>query len=240
MSDIPPVEDLLVRTTLDSAEISWSASSCVSGFEILVSKGDSCDEACLESNQREEIDNEGGVELDLVYYSKDISSQRLVLSDLIWCSDYVVMVRLLGHSARSGPVTSQVFRVANQSQVFSSGKWLPVVRGLEVDAGEAEAGVEDAGDGRNVSGEESVTISWEQPDCMTQYEVLVVSEAECPLTRPSLQCLEEVARRVRRGEEGEERSVSVTVGNLTDCTQYRAIVRSKGSEPQLGSLYGVS
>ena len=223
LPDIPPVEDLLVRTTLDSAEISWSASSCVAGFEILVSKGDSCDEGCLESNQREEIDNEGGVELDLVYYSKDISSQRLVISDLIWCSDYVVMVRLLGHSEQSGPVTSQVFRVANQSQVFSSEKWLPVVRGLEVEAGE-----------------ETVTVSWSQPDCMTQYEAVVVSEAECPLTRTSLQCLEEAGRRVSRGEEGEERAVVVTVGNLTECTQYRAIVRSKGSEPQLGSLCGVS
>ena len=83
---------------------------------------------------------------------------------------------------------------------------------------------------RNVSGEESATISWKQPDCMSQYEVVVVSEAECPQGRPGLECLEEASRTVMRGERGEGRAVSVRADNLTDCTQYRALVRSKGRE----------
>ena len=142
MADIPPVRDLAVTTSGDRAEISWSQSSCLPGFQFLVSRGDSCGATCLDTNEKKEIgpddveDNEAGVELDVVYHSKEVKGGRLMIYDLSKCTDYVVMVRLVGQSGRLGPVTSQVFTPSNQNQVFASQKWLPRVEELKIIPGE--------------------------------------------------------------------------------------------------------
>ena len=68
---------------------------------------------------------------------------------------------------------------------------------------------------------------------MAEYEVLVVSVARCPEAEHSLQCLEEADRDLVEGRlQGEDKSVSVTIVNLNNCTQHRAIVRSKGAVTQ--------
>ena len=209
------MEGLVVRVSGEGAEISWPQSSCLPGFELVVAREDSCDAACLDSNQTEKVAVPApgaGLELDLLYYSWERQEGGLTVSSLAHCEDYVVMVRLITQDGLTGPVTSQVFRPGTNSEAvttFKHHKWLPPVSSLRV-----------------VAGVTSASVQWVQPACMSEYEVLVVEAgAECG---DSYECLQSRHHNITRGSQVEQGAVSVTRDQLESCTQYRVSVTSKG------------
>ena len=216
------MEGLVVRVSGEGAEISWPQSSCLPGFELVVAREDSCDAACLDSNQTERLSLPppgDSLELDVVYFSwhRPEGGLRLRLASLAECSDYVVMVRLSSDSGLVGPVTSQVFRAESSSEsssesviTFSDQKWLPPVSSLRV-----------------VAGISSASVDWRQPGCQEEYELLVVETGD--QCGDSYQCLQARQQDIRRGSQEEQGGrVSLSLEKLTSCTQYRVIVRSKG------------
>ena len=206
-----------MRVSGGEAQISWQNSSCLPGFEVLVAREDSCDASCLDNNQTDKVlvtSPGASLELDVVYYSWHQGGHQggLTVSSLVQCEDYVVMVRLITETGLTGPVTSQVFRPGTNSEAvttFSHHKWLPPVSSLRVVAGVSEA-----------------RLQWVQPDCMSEYEVLVVETGE--QCGDSYQCLQSRHHNLTRASQVEQGAVSLTWDSLASCTQYRVIVRSKG------------
>ena len=205
-----------MRISGGEAEISWLNSSCVPGFELLVAREDSCDASCLDTTQTEKVGlppTGASLELDQVYFSWRRPEGRLTVSSLDHCQDYVLMVRLLTEAGLTGPVTSQVFRPDTTSEAvatFAHHKWLAPVSSLVV-----------------VAGPTSARLHWVQPGCLGEYEVMVVGAGEeCG---DSYQCLQSTHLHHVTGTSQEHQgAVTVLWDNLTSCTQYRVIVRSKG------------
>ena len=211
-----------MRVSGGEAQISWQKSSCLPGFEVLVAREDSCDASCLDNNQTEKVpvaSPGASLEQDVVYYSWQRHQGELTVSSLAQCEDYVVMVRSITQTGLTGPVTSQVFRPGTNSEAvttFRHHKWLPPVSSLRV-----------------VAGVSSASVQWVQPDCMSEYEVLVVESGD--QCGDSYQCLQSHHHNLTRASQVEQGAVSVTWESLASCTLYRVIVRSKGRTSHIPS-----
>ena len=73
---------------------------------------------------------------------------------------------------------------------------------------------------------ESATVQWNQPWCQTEYSLLVVRAGEC---EDSYHCLQDREAELQEGRQGDSQSLSVNIDGLQSCSEYRAIVRSKGA-----------
>ena len=79
-------------------------------------------------------------------------------------------------------------------------------------------------------------MQWIQPWCQTEYSLLVVRAGEC---EDSYRCLQDRESEIQEGRQGDSQTLSVNIDGLESCTEYRAIVRSKGTE-ELHEIYQIS